>query len=901
MTELRFDGQVAIVTGAANGLGKAYAFFLASRGASVVVNDLGGSLTGSGGSAAADSVVEKIVASGGKAVANYSSVENGSDIVQTAIDTFGRVDIVINNAGILRDVSFKNMTDKDWDDIHAVHLRGAYKTTQAAWPHFRKQKYGRVIVTSSAAGLYGNFGQCNYSSAKAGMIGFGETLAKEGAKYNIVTNIIAPVAASRMTATVLPPGILQYLAPEWVVPVVAVLVHPSNTTENGSIFEMGAGYAAKLRWERARGGLVRCDETMTPGAILAKWADVNDFTNAAHPTTTADMVSYLRQSNALPPNAPGKPVRFDGRVAVVTGAGAGLGRCYALLFAKLGAKVVVNDFVDPFTVVNEIKENGGTAVPNKVSVEDGDAVIKAAIDAFGRVDVLVNNAGILRDKSFQNMTDKMWDEIMNVHLRGTYKCARAAYPYMVKQKYGRIVNTTSTSGIYGNYGQANYAAAKTAVIGFSRALAVEGRRNNIFVNVISPSAGTQLTANVLPDEVVKTRKPDYVAPIVVLLCSDKCPSTATGQLFESGCGWQGRIRWQRTGGYNFPLDTPLTPEEVIKHWADIVNFDNGRADHPEAAADSRARIMANIDRYAKRAKSDSPVSVNYVAAIEQAKSARSAGTILSFTDKDTILYNISLGATKNQLPLVFEQHPDFRVLPTFGVIPATTATRPFNLQDIVPNFSPNMLLHGEHYLEIRKYPIPTSGTLVSFVKLVEVVDKEKASIAVVGTTTKDAVTGDDIFYNEFSLFLRGAGGFGGPSSRPSNGRSTTAYIVPVRSPDAVTKETTKADQAMVYRLNGDRNPLHIDSTFSAKGGFKEPILHGLCSFGIAGKHIFEKFGEIKNIKARFVGIVTPGQTLVTEMWRDGLVVRFQTRVQETGKLCMAGGGAELLGTTKTHL
>ncbi|KAL1897455.1 bifunctional hydroxyacyl-CoA dehydrogenase/enoyl-CoA hydratase fox2 [Sporothrix stenoceras] len=893
MTKLRFDGQVAVVTGAASGLGKAYAVFLASRGASIVVNDLGGSLTGSGASCKfADSVVKEITASGGKAVANYSSVENGAEIIQTAISAFGRVDIVINNAGILRDVSFKNMTDKDWDDIHNVHLRGAFKTTQAAWPHFRKQKYGRIIVTSSAAGLYGNFGQCNYSSAKAGMIGFGETLAKEGAKYNILTNIIAPVAASRMTATVLPPAVLQYLAPEWVVPVVSVLIHRSNTAENGSIFEIGAGHAAKMRWERSGGGLVKCDETMTPGAVLAKWADVNDFTNAAHPTTTADMVTYLRQSNALPLNAPGEDVRFDDRVAVVTGAGAGLGRAYALLFAKLGAKVVVNDFANPFSVVEEIKALGGTAVPSKVSVEDGDAVIKTAIDAFGRVDVLVNNAGILRDKSFQNMTDKMWDEIMNVHLRGTYKCSRAAYPYMVKQKYGRIVNTTSTSGIYGNYGQANYAAAKTAIIGFSRALAVEGRKNNIFVNVISPSAGTQLTANVLPEEVVKTRKPDYVAPIVVLLCSEKCPSTATGQLFESGCGWQGRIRWQRTGGHYFPLDKPLTPEDVIKHWDPIVNFDDGRVDYPEATADSRARIMANINRYKKS---------DYLAAIRRAKEAQAAGTKVSFTDKDTILYNISLGATKDQLPLVFEQHPDFRVLPTFGVIPATTAQRPFDLKDLVPNFSSNMLLHGEHYLEIRKYPIPTSGTLVSYPKLVEVVDKGKASVAIVGITTKDAASGDDVFYNELTLFLRGAGGFGGPSSRPSSGRSTATYAVPARNPDSVTAEKTTEGQAMIYRLNGDRNPLHIDPAFSAKGGFKVPILHGLCSFGFAGKHIVEKYGDIKNMKTRFVGTVLPGQTLVTEMWREGPTVLFQVRVKETGKLCMAGGGAELVEVTKTHL
>lgn len=136
-----------------------------------------------------------------------------------------------------------------------------------------------------------------------------------------------------------------------------------------------------------------------------------------------------------------------------------LGRAHCLLLAKYGASVVVNDLVNPDAVVQEIEKRGGKAVGDKHSVEDGDAVIKTAIDNFGRVDILINNAGILRDKAFMNMTDKLWDDIMNVHLRGTYKCTKAAYPYMLKQKYGRIINTTSTSGIYGNFGQANYSAA----------------------------------------------------------------------------------------------------------------------------------------------------------------------------------------------------------------------------------------------------------------------------------------------------------------------------------------------------------------------------------------------------------------------------------------------------------
>lgn len=204
-----------------------------------------------------------------------------------------------------------------------------------------------------------------------------------------------------------------------------------------------------------------------------------------------------------------------------------------------------------------------------------------------------------------------------------------------------------------------------------------------------------------------------------------------------------------------------------------------------------------------------------------------------------------------------------------------------------------MLLHGEQYLEIRKWPIPTSGKLISHGRLVDVIDKGNAAIVVTGTTTKDATTGEDVFYNEFSVFIRGSGGFGGASSGTDRGAATASHKVPSRNPDAVVEEKTTEDQAALYRLNGDRNPLHIDPEFSKVGGFKLPILHGLCTFGISGKHLYLKFGPFKNIKVRFVGVVIPGQTLRTEMWKDGGRVVFQTKVVETGKLCIAGSAAEL--------
>ncbi|KAF2264046.1 NAD(P)-binding protein [Lojkania enalia] len=891
--ELRYDGQTVVVTGAGGGLGREYAVFFGSRGANVVVNDLGGSFKGEGkGSQAADAVVNKIRSVGGKAVANYDSVENGEAIIKTAIDNFGRIDVLINNAGILRDVSFKNMRQQDWDLIYKVHVKGAYKCARAAWPYFRKQKYGRLISTASAAGLFGSFGQTNYSAAKLALVGFTETLAKEGLKYNILCNVIAPIAASRMTETVMPPDVLSNLKPTWVVPLVAVLTH-KDSTETGSIYEAGGGHIAKLRYERSKGALLKTDDSLTPGAIIAKWKDVANFSEPEHPQGPANAMELLEAAQQLPPSPTGEKLNFSGKVVLVTGAGSGLGRAYALQFAKLGAKIVVNDLVNPDTTVQEIQKMGGQAVGNKANVVDGEAVVKGAIDAYGRIDVLINNAGILRDKAFANMTDEQWEIIHQVHLFGTYACSKAAWPYFLKQKYGRIVNTTSTSGIYGNFGQANYASAKSGILGFSKSLALEGKKYNIFVNVIAPNAGTQMTRTIMPEEMVQALKPDYVAPLVVLLSSDKAP-TPTGGLYECGMGWFAATRWQRTGGHGFPIDVKLTPEAVLEKWDVINNFDDGRADHPFDNASGLERIMANMENKSGGKKEGSGEN-DYLSAIEQAKAAEAEGTPFQYDERDVILYNIGVGAKRTDLPLVYENNDHFQVLPTFGVIPPFNAVTPFSFSDIVPNFSPMMLLHGEQFLEIRKFPIPTEAKLVSYPKLIEVVDKGAAGVVVTGTTTKDANTGEDIFYNESTVFIRGSGGFGGPKKGGDRGAATRVHKPPQRAPDTVVEEKTTEEQAAIYRLSGDRNPLHIDPEFSKVGGFKDPILHGLCFFGISGKHVLQKYGPYKNIKVRFAGTVIPGQTLRTEMWKVGNTVIFQTKVAETGKLAISGAGVELLG------
>eukprot|EP00949_MAST-11_sp_MAST-11-sp1_P004208 g4208.t1 len=277
---MNFNGRVAIVTGAGNGIGRVYAKMLAARGAKVVVNDLGGSFRGDGASAkAADAVVEEIRSAGGEAVGNYDSVVEGEKVVQTALDMWGRVDLLINNAGILRDTSFAKMGEKDFDLVAAVHLKGAFAMCKAAWPHMREQKYGRIVNITSSAGIYGNFGQANYSAAKLGVLGLSNTLALEGASRNIHVNTIAPFAASRMTETVMPPEMLQQLKPEAVAPFVLYLLHES-TTETGSVFECGSGWMAKLRWQRAAGGFFPT-EGLTPEKVRDGWKHVVDFDDAA--------------------------------------------------------------------------------------------------------------------------------------------------------------------------------------------------------------------------------------------------------------------------------------------------------------------------------------------------------------------------------------------------------------------------------------------------------------------------------------------------------------------------------------------------------------------------------------------------------------------------------------------
>ncbi|KAI8388034.1 uncharacterized protein BYT42DRAFT_543407 [Radiomyces spectabilis] len=914
-SNIRFDGKVAIVTGAGGGLGKAYALFFATRGASVVVNDLGVSRTGDGNSTnAADVVVEEIRQAGGQAVANYNSVEDGAKIVDTAMKAFGRVDIVINNAGILRDKSFARMTDADWDLIQAVHVKGSYAVTKAAWPIMKKQKFGRIIMTASAAGLYGNFGQANYSAAKLALASFSNSLAKEGAKDNIHCNTIAPMAASRMTETVMPPEILASLKPEFVTPVVGYLCH-ENTQDNGGIFEVGGGFVSKLRWERSTGVVFKADESFTPGAVGAKFDEITDFDkNNEYPTSImdTDFLALLERAKQTDANPKAEPLDFSGQVAIVTGAGGGLGRAYALMLAKHGASVVVNDLGGSThgqgsdsraadLVVDEIRKAGGKAVANYDSVEDGEKVVETALKAFGRVDILVNNAGILRDKSFARMADADWDLVHRVHLRGTYKVIKAAWPHFVQQKYGRIINTASAVGLYGNFGQTNYSAAKLGIVGLSKTLALEGQRKNILCNVIAPNAGTRMTATIMPPEMVEAFKPEYVAPLIGYLAHSS--NEETGGIFEVGSGWIAKVRWQRTGGVGFPANRTLTPEQVAEAWSRITDFDDGRATNPESTQESFQGFMENFSNIAEEEQKSSAKSEGGVD-LESVNKMKFEALEFTYEERDLILYALGVGCKRQDLRWVYENDVNFGALPTFGVIPSFASMNSFPFGDVLPSFNPMMLLHGEQFLSLKK-PIPSSGTLKSVPRVVEILDKGKGAAVVIGVTTTDE-SGEVVFENEYTLFIRGSGGFGGPKKGADRGAATAANTPPNRKPDAVVKEKTLEDQAALYRLSGDYNPLHIDPEMSAMGGFDVPILHGLCSFGISGKHVLQTFGNnnaesFKNIKARFAKHVFPGETLETQMWKEGNKVIFQTRVVERDVIAISNAAVELVNNRDSKL
>lgn len=285
---IRFDGQVALVTGAGRGLGRSYALDLAARGAKVIVNDIGGNVDGSGHDGGpADQVVAEIKAAGGDGAANYDSVseyEGGYNMVKQAMDTYGRLDIAVCNAGILRDVALHNMSEEQWDLVLAVHLKGCYTVLRAAWPVFRQQAYGRVVMATSGSGIWGNFGQANYGAAKAGMVGFMNVLKLEGEKYNVMVNCMGPGAATRMTqglpnAGQAAPDRDVIMSPDHVAPVVTYLCSKENT-ESGLILEASGGNYRRAQFVQTNGVQFDPHEFKNAEWVQDNFAKITDMTGA---------------------------------------------------------------------------------------------------------------------------------------------------------------------------------------------------------------------------------------------------------------------------------------------------------------------------------------------------------------------------------------------------------------------------------------------------------------------------------------------------------------------------------------------------------------------------------------------------------------------------------------------
>jgi 3-hydroxyacyl-CoA dehydrogenase/3a,7a,12a-trihydroxy-5b-cholest-24-enoyl-CoA hydratase len=589
-------------------------------------------------------------------------------------------------------------------------------------------------------------------------------------------------------------------------------------------------------------------------------------------------------------------------VAIVTGAGNGLGRSHALLLASRGARVVVNDLGGSFTgegasqnaadkVVAEIVEAGGTAVANYDSVTDGEKIVQTAVDTWGRVDIVINNAGILRDVSFHKMSQADWDLVYQVHVLGAFKVTHAAWPLMREAGYGRVIMTASAAGIYGNFGQANYAMAKLGLAGFANTLAIEGQRKNIHVNTIAPIAGSRMTETVLPPNLIEALRPEYVSPLVSWLVHEDCEES--GGLFEVGGGFFGKLRWERAEGKLVRLGRDITPELVKSSFAAITSFD--KTTHPDTVMSSMQPIMGNVEAGPSRGG-------NKYIDVDEALGYEFPAIETSYAARDVSLYALGVGAATDpiddrELQLVYEMHGEGqKVLPTFGVIPAMSAFIKL-MQDgqQAPglNYGFDRLLHGEQITEL-KAPLPTKATLVHRARVKNIFDKGKHALVVIEVVSTDA-DGNELIRNELTSLIRNAGGWGG-----DRGPSAEVNVPPDRAPDAVTEDKIPAHQALLYRLTGDINPLHADPGFAKAFGFDRPILHGLCTFGYAGRHVINAFAPdadpryFKSIQTRFSGSVFPGETLVTEMWKEpGGKIIFRCKVKERDEVVVSNAAIEL--------
>ncbi|MGZ3441098.1 MAG: SDR family NAD(P)-dependent oxidoreductase, partial [Polyangia bacterium] len=469
----------------------------------------------------------------------------------------------------------------------------------------------------------------------------------------------------------------------------------------------------------------------------------------------------------------------------------------------------------------------------------------------------------------------------------SYRVTKAAWNHMRDAGYGRIIFTASAAGIYGNFGQANYSMAKLGLVGLSNTLALEGHKKNVLVNTIAPIAGSRLTETVLPKELIDALSPEYVSPLVAYLCSEACEET--GGLYEVGGGFFGRLRWQRSAGKTFKTGRAITPEQLERAWPEIAGFD--KVTYPSNINESMQPIVSNLGKKSRGG--------NELIDVDEALAADLPEVSSSYEERDLALYALGVGAAQNplgsELAYVYERGDSFQALPTFAVVPALKVIFEMAQKgEQAPglHYGFDRILHGEQYTEVKR-PLPPHAKLKHKVKIKDIYDKGKGAVVITAITTSDE-SGEELAYNEVSTFVRGAGGWGG-----DRGPSTPENVAPERAPDAVVEEKTSANQALLYRLSGDWNPLHADPAFAKAFGFDKPILHGLCSFGFAARAVINAFAKgdariFKSIKVRFAETVFPGETLVTEMWKESPTrVVFRTKVKERDKVVISNAAVEL--------
>lgn len=396
--------------------------------------------------------------------------------------------------------------------------------------------------------------------------------------------------------------------------------------------------------------------------------------------------------------------------------------------------------------------------------------------------------------------------------------------------------TTSNSGIYGNFGQANYSAAKLGVVGLMNTVAIEGAKYNVHCNTICPTAASRMTEGILPDEFYQELKPHLIAPVVVYLCHEN--TNENGSIIESACGWATKVHFVRGKGslIRTSINDRVTPEFVQSKWSAVT--DMSKATHLNAIGEA---------------------SMSFVDVLDKLRNPQSADVVeetFYYTPRDLVLYSLGIGITttdQDNLRYLYEQHPDFSAFPTYSVIPGLVLSMTSGLVSTkLKDFDLTQVLHGEQYVEVLK-PLPTECELTTRGTVIDVMDKKSGALVVTLCESFDK-NGTLLIRNQSSTFVVGAGNFGG-KSKP-NDQVIPTIPAPNRRPDFVAIAKTSPDQAALYRLSGDYNPMHIDPNFAKIGGFNRPIIHGLATLGVSVREIIKQYANndsslFKAVKTRF--------------------------------------------------